>query len=70
MTGDAAAPGLDGENGVLTFDTTVAHQARVYNYVLGGKDHYAADRAAARCGGSVNQEALFSPAPRGRRRGR
>src|ERR1700722_8269915 len=29
------------------FDTTVAHQARVYNYWLGGKDNFAADRAAA-----------------------
>jgi hypothetical protein len=25
-------------------DTSVAHQARVYNYLLGGKDHFAADR--------------------------
>ena len=29
------------------FDTTVAHQARYYNYMLGGKDHFAADRAFA-----------------------
>jgi S-adenosyl methyltransferase len=29
------------------FDTSVAHQARVYDYMLGGKDNYAADRAAA-----------------------
>lgn len=28
------------------FDTTVAHPARVYDYWLGGKDNYAADRAA------------------------
>lgn len=28
------------------FDTSVAHLARVYNYWLGGKDNYAADRAA------------------------
>ena len=26
------------------YDTTVAHPARVYNYWLGGKDHFAADR--------------------------
>jgi hypothetical protein len=31
----------------LPFDTSVAHQARIYNYLLGGKDNYAADRAAA-----------------------
>ncbi|HEY5988621.1 MAG TPA: SAM-dependent methyltransferase, partial [Streptosporangiaceae bacterium] len=29
-----------------TFDASVAHQARVYNYWLGGKDNYLADRMA------------------------
>ena len=29
------------------FDTSVAHQSRIYDYWLGGKDNYAADRAAA-----------------------
>jgi SAM-dependent methyltransferase len=29
------------------FDTSVAHSARVYDYWLGGKDNFAADRAAA-----------------------
>ena len=28
-------------------DTTVAHQARIYDYLLGGKDNFAADREAA-----------------------
>ena len=28
------------------FDTSVAHIARVYDYWLGGKDNFAADRAA------------------------
>jgi len=28
-----------------TFNTAVAHQARVYDYWLGGRDNYAADRA-------------------------
>ena len=28
------------------FDTTRAHQARVYDYLLGGKDNFEADRAA------------------------
>jgi phage gp37-like protein len=36
---DLAAPG---------FDPAVAHPARVYNVWLGGKDHYAPDREAAR----------------------
>jgi len=29
------------------FDTSVAHQARMYDYWLGGKDNFAADRKAA-----------------------
>jgi hypothetical protein len=37
---------MSGETERLTFDTTVAHSARVHDYWLGGKDHFAADRAA------------------------
>ncbi|GAB3852439.1 SAM-dependent methyltransferase [Dactylosporangium cerinum] len=33
--------------GSTTFDTSVAHPARRYNYLLGGKDNFAADRASA-----------------------
>jgi hypothetical protein len=36
---DATAPGSDGtggQAGPLPFDTSVAHQARTYDYVLGG----------------------------------
>jgi hypothetical protein len=47
---DAGAPGdgvTAGKAGPLPFDTSVAHQARIYDYVLGGKDNYAADRATA-----------------------
>jgi hypothetical protein len=47
---EVAAPGSDstaGKTGSLPFDTSVAHQARVYDYLLGGKDNYAADRAWA-----------------------
>jgi S-adenosyl methyltransferase len=41
-SGDAAAtPATD-----PTFDVSVAHIARVYDYWLGGKDNFAADRAA------------------------
>jgi S-adenosyl methyltransferase len=39
----------DGESGrgePPPFDTTVANQARIYDYLLGGTDNYAADRAA------------------------
>ena len=30
-----------------SFDTSVAHSARMYDYWLGGKDNFAADREAA-----------------------
>ena len=30
----------------VPFDTSVPHIARVYDYWLGGKDNFAADRAA------------------------
>jgi hypothetical protein len=35
------------QNGPIPFDTSVAHIARVYDYWLGGKDNFAADREAA-----------------------
>jgi hypothetical protein len=42
------APGDDDYHGLPPgFDTTVAHPARVYDYWLGGKDNFAADRVAA-----------------------
>ncbi|MEV5412893.1 SAM-dependent methyltransferase [Thermopolyspora sp. NPDC052614] len=31
----------------LNLDTTTPHQARIWNYLLGGKDNYPVDRAAA-----------------------
>jgi hypothetical protein len=38
---------MDGrENGTTGIDTTVPHPARRYNYWLGGKDNFAADRAS------------------------
>jgi hypothetical protein len=48
MAGDTSsrAAGAVEHAEVSTFDTSVAHIARVYNYWLGGKDNYAADRAA------------------------
>jgi hypothetical protein len=33
--------------GAVAFDTSVAHPARIYDYWLGGKDNFAADRLAA-----------------------
>jgi hypothetical protein len=39
--------GPAGEGPAAEIDTTVAHPARVYDYWLGGKDNFAADREAA-----------------------
>jgi hypothetical protein len=48
MTSDEAPGADDGASkmGPLPFDVTKAHQARSYDYLLGGKDNFAADRAA------------------------
>ncbi|HYB87320.1 MAG TPA: SAM-dependent methyltransferase [Streptosporangiaceae bacterium] len=43
--GDAPGAEVPG-SGRIGFDTSVAHSARVHDYWLGGKDNYAADRAA------------------------
>jgi hypothetical protein len=39
-------PDDPGEGKAARFDPTVAHQARIYDYWLGGKDNFAADREA------------------------
>ncbi|HET7014993.1 MAG TPA: SAM-dependent methyltransferase [Streptosporangiaceae bacterium] len=36
---------IDGESGLASLDTAQPHIARVYDYLLGGKDNYGADRA-------------------------
>jgi hypothetical protein len=46
--------------GPQPFDTSVAHQARMYDYFLGGKDHYAADREAADAWLKIDPKAAFS----------
>ena len=47
-TDEAPALGKDeaGKSKRPPFDTSVANQARIYDYLLGGKDNYEADRAA------------------------
>jgi hypothetical protein len=64
MTRDnPAAPGsgsTDGKTGPLPFDTSKAHQARMYDYALGGKDNYAADRAAVEAVLKVWPEIVFT----------
>src|SRR5208282_2561679 len=48
MTGSnpPRTPGQTGAHGIYGFDSRVAHPARVYDYWLGGKDNFAADRIA------------------------
>jgi hypothetical protein len=41
---------VPGRGDLNRFDTSVSHPARVYDYYLGGKDNFAADRAAAEAG--------------------
>jgi len=38
--------GASGSRGLYGFDARVAHPARVYDYWLGGKDNFEADRIA------------------------
>jgi hypothetical protein len=46
--------------GSPTFDTTVANQARMYDYLLGGKDNYAADREAVEHGLKIWPDLAFT----------
>ena len=56
----APSDGAADQAGSLPFDTSVAHQARCYDYMLGGKDNYAADRAAADAFVKVNSDMVFT----------
>jgi hypothetical protein len=47
MSGDMSWTRRDPGYTAPKIDTSVAHSARVYDYVLGGKDNYAPDREAA-----------------------
>jgi hypothetical protein len=60
MTTDETAAPNAGNAGPLPFDTSVAHQARAYDYLLGGKDNYAADRAAVEASLKVWPDAAFT----------
>ena len=52
--------GVPGRAGQHAFDTNRAHQARMYDYFLGGKDNYAADRDAAEAWLKIDPKAAFS----------
>jgi hypothetical protein len=60
MTTGEAAPPSNGKSGSLAFDTSVAHQARMYDYMLGGKDNYAADRVATEAAYEVWPDMAFA----------
>jgi hypothetical protein len=61
MTRDDAVAPVDGDTAEkMPFDTSVAHQARMYDFVLGGKDNYAADRAAVEAGLKVWPDMAFA----------
>jgi len=64
MTSDNTAEPIPGgaadRAGSLPFDTSVAHQARIYDYLLGGKDNYAADRVAAEAALKIYPEWAFT----------
>jgi hypothetical protein len=60
-TGEAAVGGREsGKGGSLPFDTSVAHQARMYDYMLGGKDNYAADRVATEAAYQIWPDMAFA----------
>jgi S-adenosyl methyltransferase len=56
----APSDGAADQAGSLPFDTSVAHQARCYDYMLGGKDNYAADRAAVDAWLEIDPDVLFT----------
>src|SRR5215472_8031250 len=62
MTSDEAQAedGGASKGGPPQFDTGVAHQSRMYDYLLGGKDNYAADRAATEAALKVYPEWAFT----------
>jgi hypothetical protein len=57
---EVPTPDDDAPAGAPAFDVTVANQARMYDYLLGGKDHYAVDREAAEQAQKVWPEMAFT----------
>ena len=47
MTGEWDFRGIDAGEELPEVDTSVPHSARIYDYILGGKDNFAVDRQAA-----------------------
>jgi hypothetical protein len=57
---EAATSSGAGQAAPPAFDTSRAHQARVYDYLLGGKDNFAADRAAVDAWLQIDPELPFT----------
>ena len=60
MSGEAEPEAGGPASGRPAFDTTVAHSARVHDYWLGGKDNFAADRAAGDAVAAAYPDILMS----------
>src|SRR6266568_3456194 len=60
MTGEWIGEASSSEDEDPAFDTSVAHLARVYDYWLGGKDNYEADRAAGEAALQAYPDLVFS----------
>jgi S-adenosyl methyltransferase len=60
MTSPKAPAHGSAQTGPLPFDTSVAHQARMYDYLLDGKDNYAADRAATEAWIEIDPDIAFT----------
>src|ERR1017187_9667707 len=58
--GESQAGDPVSEDQQAVFDTSVAHVARVYDYWLGGKDNFAADRAAGEQAIAAYPDIVFS----------
>jgi S-adenosyl methyltransferase len=59
-SGEPAGDSDAGGEEHASFDTSVAHVARIYDYWLGGKDNYAVDRAAGDAGLRAYPDLVYS----------
>jgi hypothetical protein len=58
MSGDWLSAPVAEPDQPVDFDTSIAHPARVYDFWLGGKDNFAADRAAGSAAAQANPAIL------------
>ena len=65
LTGEWDFRGIDPGEELPDIDTSVPHTARIYDYILGGKDNFAADRQAAAKAMATNPNVAKAMATRG-----